>query len=107
MRLNIENETGKLEAVVLGHGKDRGAPRGINPKMRWHLKNGSFPGDDVVQTEIKELTRIFVAAGVKVLRPDNLEGVEQIFTRDIGFVIGDTFVVANMRKEERLSLIHI
>ncbi len=103
MRLNIKNETGKLEAVVLGHAQDRGTPRGINPKMRWHLKQGTFPGDEVVQAEIKELTRIFAAAGVEVLRPDNLEGVEQIFTRDIGFVIGDTFVVANMRKEERMT----
>lgn len=103
MKLRIENETGNLEAVVLGHGLERGTPRGINPQMRWHLKNGTFPGDDVVQAEIKELTRIFVAAGVEVHRPSVLADVEQIFTRDIGFVIGDTFVVANMRKEERMT----
>lgn len=103
MKLSITNETGKLEAVVLGHGKDRGTPRGINPQMRWHLKNGTFPGDEVVQNEIKALLRVFLAAGVEVIRPENLPGVEQIFTRDIGFVIGDKFVIANMRKEERMT----
>jgi len=103
MILSVENETGTLEAVVLGHGNDRGEPIGINPQMRYHIKNNSYPGDEVVQAEIKELMRIFLAAGVEVHRPSNLPDVEQIFTRDIGFVIGDVFVVANMRKEERMT----
>lgn len=103
MILNVVNETGKLEAVVLGHGLDRGEPIGINPQMRYHIKNNTYPGDEAVQAEIKELTRVFLAAGVEVHRPCNLPGIEQIFTRDIGFVIGDTFVVANMRKEERMT----
>jgi len=101
IELNVSNESDRLEVVVLGIGDDRGEPRGINPMMRWHLENNTFPGDEVVKGEIKHLRRVFEAAGVEVLRPTNLSGVEQIFTRDIGFVIDSKFVVANMRKKER------
>ena len=69
--------------------------------MRWHLKNGTFPGDEVVQNEINKLEQVFTSAGVEVVRPENLTAVEQIFTRDIGFVIDQTFVLANMAKKER------
>ena len=45
--------------------------------------------------------------GVTVLRPDSVMDCNQIFARDLGFVVGDIFVRANIiphREKELLGL---
>ena len=53
MELFVTNETSELESVILGIGIDRGKPRGINPMMRKHLSNNTFPTEDNICAEIK------------------------------------------------------
>ena len=38
---------------------------------------------------------------VRVLRPQNVHGVDQIFVRDVGFVIDDQFVVSSMIEDRQ------
>ena len=101
MNLYINNESAPLEAVVLGIGTDRGRPRSINPMIRQHLKNNTFPTTEDICREIKTFEMVLKVNGVEVFRPENLDAVEQIFTRDIGFVIEDKFIVSNMKHPER------
>ena len=52
---------------------------------------------------MNDLLQVFHKYEVAVYRPENIIGLNQVFARDIGFVIGDKFVVANViedRKEE-------
>lgn len=101
MRLNVTNETAQLETVILGIGKDKGNPRPINPSIREHLENNTYPTEEDICKEIKTFEDVLIDNGVEVLRPKNLLGINQIFTRDIGFVIDDCFLVSNLKFESR------
>lgn len=101
MNLFVKNETSQLKTVILGIGIDKGELRGINPSIREHLAKGTFPTEEDICKEISSFEKVLKENGVEVLRPDNIKEVEQIFTRDIGFVIDDFFCVSKMRHESR------
>ncbi|MDW3197327.1 MAG: arginine deiminase family protein [Cytophagales bacterium] len=101
MEFYLKDETAPLESVVLGIGVNRGAARAINPTIRKHLQNNSAPTEEAIIREIKTFEEVLVQNGVQVLRPEDLSGTEQIFTRDIGFVIEDYYFVANMKHAVR------
>lgn len=99
--LNVSNETDRLESVILGIGTDLGKELDINPTSKWHIEQGTYPTEEAIQAEIKQFEDVLKLEGVDVLRPNNIPGTDQIFTRDIGFVIDDTYVVASMQEEVR------
>lgn len=99
--ITVVNETAPLEAVILGIGTDRGVPRLINPVMKHHHAQGTYPEDEVVQQQLSAFEHILKASGVTVYRPTNLDGIEQIFARDIAFVIEDRLICANMKEAVR------
>ncbi|MCO6360696.1 amidinotransferase [Roseivirga pacifica] len=101
MHLHIANETNELKAVVLGIGTDQGKPYDINPVAKMHKEEGTYPTEDDVIAEIATVEAALKAEGVTVFRPKNMPNQKQIFTRDIGFVIDDKFVVANMKEPVR------
>jgi len=101
MQLNVRNETKELEAVVLGIGLDIGKPLPINPMSLKHINQNTYPKEVDIRSEISTFEKVLSQNGVKVLRPQNISQTDQVFTRDIGFVVDDHFVVANMKKDER------
>ncbi|MHA7101061.1 dimethylarginine dimethylaminohydrolase family protein [Roseivirga pacifica] len=101
IHLHIANETNQLKAVVLGIGTDQGKPYDINPVAKMHKEEGTYPTEDDVIAEIATVETALKAEGVTVFRPKNMPNQKQIFTRDIGFVIDDKFVVANMKEPVR------
>jgi N-dimethylarginine dimethylaminohydrolase len=66
-----------------------------------HKDNGTFPSEQSIINEIATVEAALIDAGVEVLRPRNMPNQRQIFTRDIGFVIDDKFVVANLLEAVR------
>ena len=101
LKLNITNETNPLGAVILGIADDMGPELDINPVSKFHIENGTYPTELSIKAELLTVENALIAEGIKVYRPENLLGIEQIFTRDIGFVIDDKFVVANMKEPVR------
>ncbi len=101
MDILVNNETAELESVVLGIGKNMGVPMGINPLMREHIKNNTYPTEEDICSEIKTFEEILLKNGVQIFRPSNIPNVDQIFTRDIGFVIEDNFFISNMKHSVR------
>lgn len=101
MNLNVNNETAKLKSVILGIGDDIGKLHPINPMIRKHIKEGTLPTEAAIKQEIKTFETVLLSNGIDVLRPQNFKNIEQIFTRDIGFVIEDFFFIANMKHPER------
>lgn len=101
MEFYLRDETAPLESVVLGTGVNRGETRAINPTIRKHLENNSAPTEKDIVREIKTFEDVLLQNGVQVLRPEDIPGTEQIFTRDIGFVIEDYFFVSNMKHAVR------
>ncbi len=100
IRLNIHNEMSPLHSVILGRADSNGGTPTIeeayDPKSIEHIKAGTYPAEDDMVKELEGFREVLEKYGVKVYRPELLEDTNQIFARDLGFVIGDKFVVSNM-----------
>ncbi len=99
--INITNETSQLDSVILGTPIDPDKPGSINSKSRFHLEHGSYPTQDDLLRDVEALEKILLENGVKVFRPVNIKKMSQLFTRDLGFVIGDRFFISAMSPERR------
>ena len=112
--LNVHNETSRLRSVILGTAESNGPTPAIHeaydPKSLEHIVAGTYPSEEDMIHEIEALKKVFEKHGVTVYRPQLIKNYNQIFTRDIGFVIGDTFIKANIlpdREREQEAIQYI
>jgi len=112
--LKVNNETSRLRSVILGTAESNGptpkAHEAYDPKSLEHITAGTYPVEQDMIEEIAALRQIFEKYGITVHRPQLIENYNQIFTRDIGFVISDTFIKANIlpdrvREQEAIQYI--
>ncbi|EHQ42019.1 dimethylarginine dimethylaminohydrolase family protein [Myroides odoratus] len=100
LQLNVKNETSRLRAVVLGTAVSNGPTPTIeeayDPKSLEHIKAGTYPVEADMVREMEAFNQVFEKYEVKVYRPEIIEDYNQIFTRDIGFVIDNKFIKANI-----------
>lgn len=100
LKLNVKNETAKLKAVILGRADNNGptptAQEAYDPKSLEHILSGTYPIESDMVDEMSAFERILKKHDVEVLRPRLISNLNQIFTRDIGFVIEDKFVKSNI-----------
>lgn len=100
MELNIQNETSRLRAVVLGTAKSNGptpAPEDCyDPKSLQHVLAGTYPKEADMITEMEAVAAVLKKYDVQVYRPEIIEDYNQIFARDISFVIEDKIIIANI-----------
>ena len=103
LNLNVNNETSKLKAVVLGTALSLGpAPKledCYDPKSREHVLNNTYPNEEDLIQEMDEFFQVLKKYNVTVYRPEKIMDYNQIFSRDIAFVIENKFVFANVVKE--------
>ncbi|MBU2930174.1 dimethylarginine dimethylaminohydrolase family protein [Winogradskyella psychrotolerans] len=114
MKLNIQNETSRLRAVVLGTAESIGSIPSIHdaydPKSIQHIKAGTYPKESDMQREMEAVAQVFKKYDVKVYRPEVIKDYNQIFTRDIAFVIEDKLIKANIlpdREREYTAIHHV
>ena len=100
MKLNIQNETSRLRAVVLGTAESNGPVPSIedayDPKSLEHIKAGTYPKDEDMVKEMDAVLEVFKKYDVTVYRPKSIKDYNQIFSRDIAFVIEDKLIKANI-----------
>ncbi|MFJ1425746.1 dimethylarginine dimethylaminohydrolase family protein [Capnocytophaga canimorsus] len=100
LKVNIKNETNRLKAVILGTAQSNGATpiaeEAYDPKSLEHIKAGTYPIEKDMVAEMEAFRSVLEKYGVTVYRPEIIENCNQIFTRDIGFVIDDIFIKANI-----------
>ena len=100
LKLNVQNETSRLRAVVLGIADSNGATpkfeEAYDPKSRQHILAGTYPKVANMVKEIKAVTEVFKKYDIQVFRPKTIENYNQIFSRDIAFVIEDKFIKSNI-----------
>ena len=105
IELNIQNASDKLEIVVLGIPDCFGGIPKLNncydPKSKQHVIDGNFPLQVDVTKEMNQFLSVLIKYNVKVLRPENIQKLNQIFTRDICFVIENKFIIPNIIEERR------
>jgi|TARA_B110000444_G_C18807338_1_gene580692 N-dimethylarginine dimethylaminohydrolase len=104
-RLNINNEMGMLKTVVLGIADDFGGPPNesecYDPKSKEHVIKGTFPIEKDLRNELKQFYNILIKYNVEVLRPNSIEKLNQIFARDIAFVIDDKIIISNTIEDRK------
>lgn len=112
LKLNIKNETSRLRAVVLGTAKSNGpVPRiedAYDPKSLEHIKAGTYPTEEDMINEMEAVAKVFKKYDVQVFRPEVIKDCNQVFARDIAFVIEDKFIKANIlpHREREIEAIH-
>ena len=112
LKINVNNETSELVSVILGSAISNGPTPNIedcyDPKSIEHILNGTYPTEKDMISELNSFENILIKYGVKVYRPDQINNYNQIFTRDISFVIEDKIVLSNMidNRSEELSAIN-
>lgn len=108
LKLNIKNETSRLRAVVLGSATSNGptpkAEEAYDPKSLEHILAGTYPKESDMVAEMEAFKKVLDKYNVTVFRPELIENYNQIFTRDIGFVIDDVFIKSNILPEREREL---
>lgn len=114
MIVHITNETNRLKAVILGTALSNGPTptleQAYDPKSAEHIKAGTYPIEADMVAEMDAFEQVFKKYDVKVFRPQVIPNCNQIFTRDIGFVIEDKFIKANIlpdREDEYQAIEYI
>lgn len=108
LELNIKDETARLRAVVLGTAKSNGPTptpdEAYDPKSLEHILAGTYPLESDMDSEMNAFEVVLKKYGVAVFRPKLIDNYNQIFTRDIGFVIDDVFVKSNILPDREREL---
>jgi N-dimethylarginine dimethylaminohydrolase len=108
LRLNVKDESSRLRAVVLGTAKSNGPTPTIeeayDPKSLEHIVAGTYPIEADMVLEMDAFEAVFKKYDVTVYRPEIIQNYNQIFTRDIGFVIDDVFVKSNILPDREREL---
>lgn len=114
LHLNVNDEISRLKAVVLGTAKSCGPipkpEEAYDPKSLEHILEGTYPKEEDMVKEMEAFANVFEKYGVKVFRPEVLEDCNQIFSRDIAFVIGQKLILANIlpdREKEIEAILHV
>lgn len=112
--LNVNDEISPLKAVVLGNAASCGpVPKpedAYDPKSLEHILAGTYPKEEDMVKEMEAFAKVFEKYGVKVFRPEVLKDCNQIFSRDIAFVIEDKLIIANIlpdREREVEAILHV
>jgi N-dimethylarginine dimethylaminohydrolase len=75
-----------------------------DPKSLEHILAGTYPVEADMIAEMEAFNAVFKKYEVTVYRPEIIENYNQIFTRDIGFVIDDVFIKSNILPDREREL---
>ena len=100
MNLRAVNEWDALHTVVVGTAQSMGGTplleEAYDPKSKEHIRAGTFPVEADCLSELDGLASLLEAHDIRVLRPEVLDDLNQIFARDVGVVIDDRLVATRM-----------
>ncbi len=108
IKLHISDETSPLVSVILGTAQSNGNTPTIDevydPKSLEHVWAGTYPKEEDMVKELEAFKTVLEKYQVKVFRPAIVPDFNQIFTRDIGFVIDDYFIKSNILPDRAQEL---
>ncbi|WP_276390513.1 dimethylarginine dimethylaminohydrolase family protein [Eudoraea chungangensis] len=114
LNLHVFDEISRLKVVVLGTAKSNGPiPKpedAYDPKSLEHILAGTYPKEEDMVAEMEAFAKVFEKYGVDIHRPEIIPDCNQIFSRDIAFVIEDKLIKANIlphREEEFEAILHV
>ena len=100
LTLSVHNEYARLRAVLLGTAEKNGpipfAENCYDPSSHAHVLAGTYPTESDMQIEMAAVMAVFQKYDVEVYRPTVIQNCNQIFARDIAFVIDDKMIRSNI-----------
>ncbi|UOE38614.1 dimethylarginine dimethylaminohydrolase family protein [Chryseobacterium oryzae] len=100
MKLNIKNETGRLKSVVLGQPSSMGSvptlEESYDAKSYHTIQHNIYPKEQDIISEMNAFEAVLKKYDVQVFRPDIIEDYNQVFARDVAFVIDDKMIISNV-----------
>lgn len=101
----VNDETSPLRTVILGTAKGVGDVPNLDdaydPKSKEHIEAGTYPKEADMVREMEAFAKVLEKYSVKVYRPEIIENYNQIFSRDIGFVIENKFIKPRILKDRK------
>ncbi len=105
MQIQVQNEYSRLKTVVLGIADSCGGQPHLDdtydPKTKEFLRKGIYPLERHMVPEMDAFAAVLEKHGVNVLRPNNIEDLNQIFARDICFAIDNKFIIPHIIRERQ------
>ncbi|AQW94244.1 amidinotransferase [Elizabethkingia anophelis] len=100
MKLNIKNETGRLKSVVLGQPQSMGDTPELkdsyDAKSYQSIKKEIYPVEKDIISEMNAFEKVLHKYDVEVFRPEIIKDYNQVFSRDVAFVIDDKMIISNI-----------
>ena len=100
MKINIKNETGHLRSVVLGQPNSLGAnptlEESYDAKSYDTILKNIYPTEQDIVNEMSAFEKVLKKYEVEVFRPEIIEDYNQVFARDVAFVIDDKMIISNI-----------
>ncbi len=100
MILNIQNETSRLKSVVLGQPYSMGNTPKLedtyDAKSYESVSKNIYPTEEDIASEMSAFELVLRKYNVEVLRPLILPNSNQVFARDVAFVIEDKIITSNI-----------
>tara|TARA_B100000579_G_scaffold354839_1_gene309995 strand:- start:9 stop:920 length:912 start_codon:yes stop_codon:yes gene_type:complete len=108
IEVKVDNEYSRLKSVVLGNALDMGDPPeffdAFDPRSLYHIKNNSFPNEKAIVAEVNSFYNVLKKHNIEVYRPTNIHECNQVFARDLGFVISNIFFQSNIVENRKIEL---
>lgn len=108
LQLHIQDETSRLKTVVLGTAQSNGsipqANEAYDPKSLEHILAGTYPKEEDMVAEMQAFENVLKKYNVEVIRPKVMENINQIFTRDIAFVIDGKLIKSNILPDREAEI---
>ena len=108
MNLHVDNEVGLLKTVILGIASDFGGTPSesecYDPKSLESVRNGTYPLENDLIDEMEHFYKVLKRYDVEVIRPSNILDLNQIYARDIAFVIEDKLLLPNIIEDRSREL---
>ena len=104
MDVHVDSETAPLRSVIVGYPDNflDVEPEIINETQRRFYHGPEAPTKEAVTEQLNGFIAVLHSRGVRVHQPRPLPYIpDQMMTRDIGVVIGDTLVVTTMAAHSR------
>jgi N-dimethylarginine dimethylaminohydrolase len=89
---------------VVSNGPTPKPEEAYDPKSLEHIKAGTYPVEQDMVPEMDAFELVLKKYDVTVFRPQLIPNYNQIFTRDIGFVIDDIFIKSNILPDREREL---
>ena len=111
LKLNVNNETSRLLTVVLGTAKSNGLTPELeecyDPKSRQNVLNNTYPTEIDMINEMNQFEQVLLKYKVDIRRPETIINYNQIFSRDIAFVVDDSFIISNILPDRSNEILAI